>query len=66
MSRVKKILYDKYEPADLNEVVAECTHLNKEKQEKLNSICREFSTIASSYGFTLDDIITEVTRMKKE
>ncbi len=38
----------------------------KEKQEKLNSICREFSTIASSYGFTLDDIITEVTKMKKE
>lgn len=38
----------------------------KEKQEKLNSICREFSTIASSYGFTLDDLSAEITRMKKE
>ncbi len=37
----------------------------KEKQEKLKSICREFLTIASSYGFTIDDLITEMEKIKK-
>ena len=36
----------------------------KEKQKKLNSISREFLTIASSYGFTLEDIINELQKMK--
>ncbi len=36
----------------------------KEKQEKLNSISREFLTIASSYGFTLEDIINELQKLK--
>ena len=35
MTRVKQILEAKYEPADLEEIVAECTHLTKEQQEKL-------------------------------
>lgn len=37
----------------------------KEKQEKLNNISREFLTIASSYGFTLDDLIDELHKLKK-
>ena len=37
----------------------------KEKQEKLQSICREFLTVASSYGFTLDEVTTELENMKK-
>ena len=36
----------------------------KEKKEKLNSISREFATIALSYGFTLDDVINELQKMK--
>lgn len=38
----------------------------KQKQEKLHSICREFLTIASSYGFTSDDLITELNEMQKD
>lgn len=37
---------------------------SKEKQEKLDSISREFLTIASSYGFTLEDIINELQKIK--
>ena len=37
----------------------------KEKQEKLQSICREFLTIASSYGFTINDITKELEIIKK-
>ncbi|MCY1719845.1 GntR family transcriptional regulator [Prolixibacteraceae bacterium Z1-6] len=36
----------------------------KQKQEKLHSICREFLTIASSYGFTTTDLITELHEMQ--
>jgi len=36
----------------------------KEKQQKLHSICREFLTIASSYGFTTNDLITELNAMQ--
>jgi len=36
----------------------------KEKKEKLHSICREFMTIASSYGFTLTDLISELNEME--
>ena len=35
----------------------------KEKKEKLQSICREFLTIAASYGFTLTDMIEELNLM---
>ena len=37
----------------------------KERQEKLNNISREFLTIASSYGFTLNDLINELHKMDK-
>nr|WP_321486813.1 GntR family transcriptional regulator [uncultured Draconibacterium sp.] len=36
----------------------------KQKQDKLHSICREFLTIASSYGFTNEDLIEELKNMK--
>ena len=36
----------------------------KEKQQKLHSICREFLTSASSYGFTTNDLITELNAMQ--
>ncbi|NCB08393.1 MAG: GntR family transcriptional regulator [Bacteroidia bacterium] len=38
----------------------------KEKQDKLISICREFLTVATSYGFTLEDIINELNKMNTE
>ncbi len=34
----------------------------KEKTQKLHSICNEFLTIASSYGFTKNDIINELQK----
>ncbi|WP_346859494.1 GntR family transcriptional regulator [uncultured Draconibacterium sp.] len=37
----------------------------RQKKEKLHSICREFLTIASSYGFTTSDLITELNEMQK-
>ena len=37
----------------------------KERQKKLNNISREFLTIASSYGFTLNDLINELHKMNK-
>ena len=33
-----------------------------EKSRKLESICNEFMTIAFSYGFTINDIITELKK----
>jgi GntR family transcriptional regulator len=36
----------------------------KEKHKKLESICNEFSTIAFSYGFSIDDIINELQKQK--
>jgi len=38
----------------------------KQKQEKLHSICREFLTVASSYGFTTSDLISELDSMQKD
>ncbi len=38
----------------------------KEKQDKLHSICREFLTIASSYGFTNQDLIHELQQINNE
>jgi GntR family transcriptional regulator len=34
----------------------------KEKNEKLNSICLEFFNIASSYGFTVQDLVNELNQ----
>ena len=36
----------------------------KQKKEKLHSICREFLTIASSYGFSTTDLINELDSMQ--
>ena len=38
----------------------------KEKKEKLHGICREFLTIASSYGFSLNDMIEELNTMQSK
>jgi len=34
----------------------------KEKSKKLENICNEFSTIAFSYGFSIDDIINQLQK----
>jgi GntR family transcriptional regulator len=36
----------------------------KEKHDKLHEICREFLTIALNYGFTIDELITELQNHK--
>ncbi len=36
----------------------------KEKNSKLKEICNQFSTIALSYGFTIDNIIDELKKQK--
>lgn len=36
----------------------------KEKEQKLQEICNEFSTIAFSYGFSVDDIINQLKKQK--
>ncbi|MBT3382587.1 MAG: GntR family transcriptional regulator [Prolixibacteraceae bacterium] len=36
----------------------------KEKDEKLQDICNEFSTIAYSYGFSVNDIINQLQKNK--
>jgi len=38
---------------------------DKEKNEKLQEICNEFSTIAFSYGFSVDDIINQLQNQKR-
>jgi GntR family transcriptional regulator len=35
---------------------------DKEKKAKLEDICNEFSTIAFSYGFSIDDIINQLQK----
>ncbi|TKG96434.1 GntR family transcriptional regulator [Puteibacter caeruleilacunae] len=37
---------------------------DKEKEAKLEEICNEFSTIAFSYGFSIDDIIKHLKKQK--
>ena len=39
---------------------------DKEKSEKLREICNEFSSIAFSYGFSIDDMINELQKQKKD
>ena len=34
----------------------------KEKEKKLQEICQEFCTIAFSYGFTVDDLLTQLKK----
>ena len=36
----------------------------KEKQKKLQEICNEFTTIAHSYGFTINDLINQLQKTK--
>lgn len=36
-----------------------------EKQKKLRDICQEFTTIAFSYGFTIEEMIIELQNHKK-
>jgi GntR family transcriptional regulator len=36
----------------------------KERQNKLKEICNEFSSIAFSYGFSIDDIINQLKKQK--
>jgi GntR family transcriptional regulator len=38
----------------------------KEKSKKLEDICNEFSTIAFSYGFSVDDLINELNKNFKK
>jgi hypothetical protein len=45
MIRVKKILDAKYEPADLKQIVKECTHLSKEQQEALLQILEKHKSL---------------------
>ena len=37
----------------------------KEKQAKIQDICREFMTIALNYGFTINDLIKELQKHNK-
>lgn len=37
---------------------------SEERENKLESICAEFSSIAASYGFSIDDIIRELEKKK--
>ncbi len=39
---------------------------DKEKNKKLQEICNEFSTIAYSYGFSVNDIIKELQKSTKK
>ncbi len=36
----------------------------KEKKNKLKEICNEFSSIAFSYGFSINDIINQLQKLK--
>ena len=40
--RIKQILDAKYEPANLDEITAECTNLNTEEKHKLKSLLTKF------------------------
>jgi GntR family transcriptional regulator len=38
----------------------------EEKKNKLKEICNEFSSIAFSYGFTVEDIINQLQKQKSD
>lgn len=37
---------------------------DRERKDKLESICREFLSIAFSYGFTTDEIVCEIHKLE--
>jgi GntR family transcriptional regulator len=37
---------------------------DKEREDKLTEICTQFSTIAYSYGFNLDEVMRELKKIK--
>ena len=37
---------------------------DKDKEKKIQEICNEFSTIAYSYGFSVNDIINQLQKVK--
>jgi hypothetical protein len=43
--RIKEILDAKYEPANLDELTANCTHLTEEQQEQLNTLLKKYKTL---------------------
>ena len=45
MEHIKRILDAKYEPANLDEVVANCTHLTEEQQEELYSLLKKHESL---------------------
>jgi len=44
-ARIQQILDAKYEPADLDQVVAECVHLTDEEQTKLKNVLVQYRTL---------------------
>jgi hypothetical protein len=45
VERIKRILDAKYEPANLDEVVAGCTHLTEEQKEELYSLLKKHESL---------------------
>ena len=43
--RIKRILDAKYEPANIDEVVAECTHLSGEERVKLKNLLNKYKQL---------------------
>jgi hypothetical protein len=41
-SRLKKILFTKYEPADLNKIACECDHLTEDEQMQILSLLHKY------------------------
>ena len=39
---------------------------DRERSKKLKEICNEFSTIAFSYGFSIDDLIQELSNLNQK
>ena len=44
-SRIKQILEAKYEAADLRKITSECTHLDKQEQEKLLELLEKYKSL---------------------
>jgi hypothetical protein len=43
--RVQNIIESKFTPADLNKIVEECTHLEKDKQKQLLKLLQKFEEL---------------------
>jgi hypothetical protein len=50
--RIKEILDAKYEPANLDEITANCTHLTTEQQEQLNTLLKNIKTYSMEHSDT--------------